>query len=281
MVGGGSLPPQPSGLPSISPSMSSPAISMTPISGSASAGASRRFSPRATAPERSTSLMRLFNATRSAGETLKARTMSRLPTGVGLPAMKSRISSRVGRRPSERRAWRSARSLGVGLFRGFGRRTCLRFFPGARLGTRRFSFSGRFRRGLWRGRFRLGGARLALAPWLRGGAVALDLGGLRREQLDRFLRGRRFGLDVARQRRVDAAMADIGTVAAVEQVDGRAVARVIAQDAQRRARAAAVLARLGEQRDGAIEPDGQHIIARLQRAIDVAVLDIRTEAADA
>src|SRR6185437_15246668 len=285
MVGGGSLPPQPSGLPSISPSMSSPAISMTPISGSASAGASRRFSPRATAPERSTSLMRPFNATRLAGETLKARTMSRLPTGVGLSAMKSRISSRVGRRPSERRAL--ARVLPACSLLGGFRRARLPPLAGSRFGTAVQSFL----LGLWRrrgslvffGRDCLGGrGGLALGDGLFlvfAGRLALAAG-FGGKQLDRLLERHRLRLGLAGQRRVDTAMADIGTIAPAEQIDRRAVRRMIAEHAQRRRAAPATLLRLGEQRHRTVEADGEDVVVLAERLVQILVLDVRAEAAD-
>src|SRR5690348_11091803 len=153
-------------------------ISTMPISGRPPTGAKRRWAPRSTLPERSISLMRPFKATRSAGPTLKARTMSRLPTGVGLAAMKARMSSRLGS-PAARRApaalaGRGAASRLLGRFRlVFGGS----LLPGARLGTRRS--------------FRLPSA-------LRG----LSLGLLRRQELDGALERHGLGRHVARQRRV-------------------------------------------------------------------------------
>src|SRR6185437_3815198 len=277
----------PTGRPSISPSRSTLVISMMPISGSASTGARRRLRPRSTAPERSISLIRPLTATRSAGVTLKARAMSRLPTGVGLSAMKSRISSRVGKRPSERRAL--ARVLPAGSLLGGFRGARLPLLAGSRFGTsvqsfllillvllvllalgrsRAFWRFGRRRRGLGFGRGLLFARALAFAAALGG------------KQLNRLLERHGLGLGLAGQRRVDAAMADIGPVAAAEQIDRRAVRRMVAKDAQRRRAAPATLLRLGEQRHRAAEADGEHVVVLAQRLVEVLVLDVRAEAAD-
>src|ERR1700732_1178603 len=208
----------PSGRPSISPSRSTPVISTTPISGRAPTGAKRRLRARSTAPEPSMYLIMPLSATRSAGPTLKARTMSRLLTGVGLPAMKSSSSSRVGNRPCERRALARVSPV-CSLLGGFRCLARLPLFAGTRFGTAGQSFL-----------FALRGGR-RLAPVL---AWALGLGAaLGRQQLDRLLERHRFGLDLAGQRSVDTIMTDIGTVAAAEQVDRRTVGGGITENAQR------------------------------------------------
>src|SRR6266849_5625355 len=232
----------PSGRPSISPSRSTPMISTTPISGKAPTGAKRRLRPRSTTPEPSMSLIRPLRATRWAGATLKARTMSRLPTGVGLSAMKSRISSRVGNRPSERRTLARASPVRP-LLGGFWCRARLPLFAGTRFGTAGQSFLLVFRGGR--------GLALVLAQAL---ALAAAFG---REQLDRLLERHRLGLDLRGQRGVDAIMTDIGTVAAAEQVDRRTVRWVIAEDAQRCRPAPAALFGLRQQvqRRGEIDVD--------------------------
>src|SRR5258708_39252961 len=174
----------PSGRPSISPARSTPMISTTPISGKAPTGAKRRLRPRSTTPEPSMSLIRPLRATRWAGATLKARTMSRLPTGVGLSAMKSRISSRVGNRPSERRAL--ARVSPVrSLLGGFRRLARLPLFAGTRFGTAGQSFLLVLRGGR--------GLALVLAQDV---ALAAALG---REQLDRLLERHGLRLDLGGQ----------------------------------------------------------------------------------
>src|SRR5690348_1303597 len=284
MVGGCSLSRQPSGRPSISPSRSTPVISTTPISGRAPTGAKRRLRPRSTAPEPSISLIRPLRATRSTGATLKARTMSRLPTGVGLSAMKSRISSRVGRRPSERRAL--ARVLPACSLLGGFRWTRLpplagsRFGPAVQsfllaLGRRRSFLFFFFGRGCFRGRcLRRGdGLFLVLA---RSFALAAGFGG---KQLACLLQRHRVRLGLAGQRRVDAAMADIGAVAAAEQIDRRAVRRMVAKHAQRRRAAPATLLRLGEQRHRAVEADGEHVVVLAERLVEILMLDVWAEAA--
>src|SRR5690348_11312246 len=197
MVGNCVLSRAPTGRPSISPSRSMLVISTIPISGRGPTGAKRRLRPRSTAPERSMSLIRPFKATRSTGATLKARTMSRLPTGVGLSAMKSRISSRVGRRPSERRAL--ARVLPACSLLGGFRWTRLPPLAGSRFGTAVQSFL----LGLWHrrgslvffGRDCLGGlGGLALGDGLVFAgrlALAAGFGG---KQLDRLLERHRLRL---------------------------------------------------------------------------------------
>src|SRR5258708_504025 len=199
MAGSCSLSRAPIGRPSISPSRSMLVISTMPISGSAPTGAKRRLRPRSTVPERSMSLIRPLSATRSAGATLKARTMSRLPTGVGLSAMKSRTSSRVGSRPSERRAL--ARVSPVrSLLGGFRRLARLPLFAGTRFGTAGQSFLLVLRGGR--------GLALVLAQDV---ALAAALG---REQLDRLLERHCLVLDLAGQRGGDDLMRFIRSVAA-------------------------------------------------------------------
>src|SRR5216684_2028297 len=255
----------PSGRPSISPSRSTPMISTTPISGKAPTGAKRRLRPRSTTPEPSMSLIRPLRATRWAGATLKARTMSRLPTGVGLSAMKSRISSRVGNRPSERRTLARASPVRP-LLGGFWCRARLPLFAGTRFGTAGQSFLLVFRGGR--------GLALVLAQAL---ALAAAFG---REQLDRLLERHRLGLDLRGQRGVDAIMTDIGTVAAAEQVDRRTVRWVIAEDAQRCRPAPAALFGLRQQAHGTIEADGEHVVVLGERLVEVVMLDVGPETAD-
>src|SRR6266849_1198615 len=255
----------PSGRPSISPSRSTPMISTTPISGKAPTGAKRRLRPRSTTPEPSMSLIRPLRATRWAGATLKARTMSRLPTGVGLSAMKSRISSRVGNRPSERRTLARASPVRP-LLGGFWCRARLPLFAGTRFGTAGQSFLRSFRGGR--------GLALVLAQAL---ALAAAFG---REQLDRLLERHRLGLDLRGQRGVDAIMTDIGTVAAAEQVDRRTVRWVIAEDAQRCRPAPAALFGLRQQAHGTIEADGEHVVVLGERLVEVVMLDVGPETAD-
>src|SRR5260221_10701076 len=265
MEGRGWMSRQPRGRPSSSPSRSMPVISTTPISGKAPTGAKRRLRPRSPAAEPSMSLIRPLRAIRSAGATLKARTMSRLPTGVGLSAMKSRTSSRVGKRPSERRAL--ARVSPVrSLLGGFRRLARLPLVAGTRFGTAGQSFLLVLRGGQ--------GLALVLAQDV---ALAAALG---REQLDRLLERHCLGLDLAGQRGVDALMTDIRAVAAAEQVDRRTVRWVIAEDAQRRRPTPAALFGLGQQAHGAIEADGEHVVVFGERLVEIVMFDVGPETAN-
>src|SRR6185437_675068 len=161
----------------------------------------------------------------------------------------------------------------------------------------RFFLAGRFLGGRWgkrdhsvlirvgrRGAAGAGRARSFLIRLVGGGAAgaarALAVLWPGREQLDRLVERQRLRLDIARHRRVDAAMAYIGPVAPVEKIDRRAIRRMPAEALQRRRRPAPRRARLGEQADGAVEPDRQHVVVLGDRAEILAVLYIRAEAAD-
>src|SRR5258708_23599168 len=107
------------------------------------------------------SLRRPFRATRSAGATLKARAISRLPTGTGLPVMNSTSASREGR-------------LGLGRFAmpSLARRRWLRRFGHGRLGF----LGGGLLLGLCRRRLlgSVGGGLALLAPLLALGLLGAD-----------------------------------------------------------------------------------------------------------
>src|SRR6185312_1390148 len=143
----------------------------------------------------------------------------------------------------------------------------------------RFFLAGRFLGGLLAKRGRSFLIRL-VGGGAAGAARALAVLWPGREQLDRLVERQRLRLDIARHRRVDAAMAYIGPVAPVEKIDRRAIRRMPAEALQRRRRPAPRRARLGEQADGAVEPDRQHVVVLGDRAEILAVLYIRAEAAD-
>src|SRR6185295_7001028 len=73
-----------------------PVISTTAVSGNASGRDSRRPRPRSTSPSAEISFSIALSAMRSPPDMPKARAISRLPTGVGLSRMKSRICCFVG-----------------------------------------------------------------------------------------------------------------------------------------------------------------------------------------
>src|SRR5260221_4271784 len=190
--------------------------------------------------------------------------------------MKSRIASRVGSPLRTRLAilsGRFRRLAGDRFLFGLGARGGLRLGAGGRFGLRRF---GRFSRpGLGACR------RLRLRRWfLAALALALlALGLLCLEQLDGGLERQALGLHRAGHGGEQPVMADIGSITSLEELDRRAVIGVQPDGAQWLRRLAA-LAWLGEQADGAIEPDGQHVVIGRQRLEGGAVLEIGTEAAE-
>src|SRR5690348_3686539 len=118
------------------------------------------------------SLISPLRATRSAGSTLNARAISRLPTGVALVAMKSMISSRLGNPRLARFAMASVGGgrLGCPAARGLWLRRALRLLRcGVRPGRAiRLGLGGALARSLLR--------RCALAR-LRGSALgAAEIG---------------------------------------------------------------------------------------------------------
>ena len=176
--------------------------------------------PRASTPAPAASRTRPLRATRSEGATLKARAISRRPGGVGLVAMKSRISSRLGK-PRCRRRGALADALSR-RFRGplavlswrrppWHGSSILSFWTWPCAWARPWSLS-RFPARAWPR------SRRCSWPWFRSwpGPCA-RLWRLAPEQLDGALEGHFLGLEVARQGRVDAAMADIGTIAAADR----------------------------------------------------------------
>ena len=103
MRGGLPSPVQVIGRAVTSPSGSAPVTSSTAISGRDCGGATRLLRPRSTAPSASRSFRSSFSFSRSALPlSLKARAISRLPTGVALLRMKERTVSLSGKLPGER-----------------------------------------------------------------------------------------------------------------------------------------------------------------------------------
>ena len=103
MRGGLPSPVQVIGRAVTSPSGSTPVTSRTATSGSACGGATRLFRPRSTAPSASSSFSSSFRRSRSSlPDSLKARAISRLPTGVVLERMKERTVSLSGKLPVRR-----------------------------------------------------------------------------------------------------------------------------------------------------------------------------------
>ena len=93
------------------------------------------------------------------------------------------------------------------------------------------------------------------------------------------------GVDVRGQRGVDAVMADIGAVAALLDHHRATLVGMVAERAAGIGAEAAAFAGiellLGDQRDRAIEPDVEHVVAGLEIGVGLAVLDVGAEAADA
>src|SRR5258708_5851881 len=179
-----------------------------------------------------------------------------------------------GQRPARRLGHPAkARTLGAAPVR---RRICDRYLFCRLLFLRRrlrFRFFGSRRR-------RLGGG----GGWRPRAGPPAGLGDPGVQELDRLRQRDLIGRDVARQRRVDAGMAHIGAIAAVLGHD-RATLRVVADRASG-VGAEAPLARtfgdlLGDQRDGAVETDGEDLIDILDIGVGLAVQHIGTEAADA
>src|SRR5262249_37492506 len=142
--------------------------------------------------------------------------------------------------------------------------------PRARL---RLGVGLRFCRGFGRGAAWLGGGLLAAAR-----ASCLD-------EADGFFQRDRFRGEVGRQRGVHPVVAGIGPVTSVLDHDGAALVGMIAERAAGIAAAAALVGPLGalllDQRHGAVEPDGEHVVARREIGVGLAVLHIGPEAADA
>src|SRR5579884_16706 len=121
------------------------------------------------------------------------------------------------------------------------------------------------------GRFGGGLARLA---------AALSLVALRRDQGNRLVERQRVGIGAARQRSDDPVVADIGAVAAAVEADRAAIG--MSADLAHELRPAPLPAgRLRQQRDGAVEADGQDIVIGRKRFEDPSVLEVGAEAADA
>src|SRR5262249_60921718 len=100
-----------------------------------------------------------------------------------------------------------------------------------------------------------------------------------------FVERDRCGGQVGRQRGVDAVVAGIGPVTSVLHHDGTAFVGMIAERAAGIGAAAALVRALGalvfDQRHGAVEPDGEHVVTRGEIGVGLAVLHVGPEATDA
>ena len=131
--------------------------------------------------------------------------------------------------------------------------------------------------------FALAGAFFARRLGRSPAAAALD-GALRRlggQPLDGLLHRHRLGLDAAGQRGHDLAVADIGAVAAGEDLDRLAAVGMRPDLAQRLGAGPGLGGVGGQQVDGAVHADLQHILFRRQVLVLVAMLQIGPVAADA
>ena len=101
---------------------------------------------------------------------------------------------------------------------------------------------------------------------LRGGLLRRALGGSRRDQLDGLVDGDLFRIAVLGERGVDLAVLHIGAVAAGQHLDLAALAlgvlAEILEHGRRRARMRPCRCLLGEQADGAVDADGEHLLDR-------------------
>src|SRR5262249_7491921 len=90
---------------------------------------------------------------------------------------------------------------------------------------------------------------------------------------------------VIRDGGVDAVVGHVGPVAPLLDQDRRATLRMVTERAARIGAEAAALAGigafLGNQRDRAVEPDGEHVLARVEVGVGLAVLHVGAVAADA
>src|SRR6202011_1128397 len=109
--------------------------------------------------------------------------------------------------------------------------------------------------------------------------------GARVEQPHGFVERDRLRRLVARQGRVDTVVADVGAVAAVLRRHRAALYRMLAERpagvGTEAAPALALELLVRNQRHRAVEPDGEHVVARLEACVAFAVLHIGAEAADA
>ncbi len=233
MAGGLASDSQRTGRAKTSPSKVIRSTSMTPTSGRRPGVRPRPPLPLPNRPSALSSVSIRLSGILSWPRRLKARAISRLPTGSGLDRMNSRICSRVGigRRPAGAAGglaelpWRFGGRAGrLVATRAYSAPACLAGFLlrlppdlapdlAARL---------RLRRALL--------AALGLAP-LAAGAGARRLGG---DQLDGPVEGDGFGVLVLGQRGVELAVLDVGAEAAGAGGDQLAVVGMGADLAARR-----------------------------------------------
>src|SRR4051812_36036112 len=271
------------------------ATSSTSISGKAAprppVGRTRR--PDSISPSLRSSWMRRVSSGRASFLMWKARAISRRLARPGFSRTNAITCCLVGKgggvfgrakkepflvpRPFRRplaRLLLHRRFLGSGFLRVRlrllrGRLLCRGGLLGGRL-LRRFGF------GLGNG-FRL--RRRLLGAALRRLLLLLAALGraARRQQRRRLLEGELVGIDAARQGRADIAPGQIGTEAALMQRDLGLVGGMLADGAQR----GGLGLRLGEQRHGAVEADGQHVVVAAEAFEQLAHSYIGSEAADA
>src|SRR5688572_10547355 len=101
----------------------------------------------------------------------------------------------------------------------------------------------------------------------------------RRQQFGGLLVGNRLGIHRLRQRRVEAAVGDVRTIAAGQQLDRQPVLRQLFQHRLCRLTAARLLRR-ANQRQRRVERDGEDVVVRFERSEFVTVLHVRAEAAE-
>src|SRR5262245_29240976 len=157
------------------------------------------------------------------------------------------------------------------------------------LGRRLARAAARLDRGLLRGRRR--GLGAAVAACLAGSSfgrrflLAAAARRARVDQADRLFERDGVGRHVGRQRGVDAVVAHIRAIAAALDHDRSALVGVVAERAAGIGAEAALARALGllllDQRDRAVEPDGEHVVAVREVGVGLAVLHVGAEAADA
>src|SRR5216684_601193 len=278
-----------------SPSLSRPVMSAITVAGS-TAG-SLIFLPRfSIAPSSASSRRMRFSSARSAFFRPNSRAISRVPTSPGWARTKAVMASRPGKPRSRCFATLPAGLAGAFFRRRFGRRRGLR---GRRLGGRRHRSARlvdrigfRLCRGFFRRRLfdRLRRLRVGFQPgWLRrlgfSGASLRLAAALRHalvDQCDGFFERDGVLRLVARDGGVDAAGSDIGAVASALDRDaakGWMIAQRFSRIGAETAAARAFCNFLGNQRDGSIQSDVEHLVAGLEAGIGLLMAHERAETA--
>src|SRR6202163_426913 len=277
-----------------SPSLSRPVMSAIIVAGSAAV--SLIFLPRlAITPSSESSRRMRFNSARSAFFRPNSRAISRVPTFPGWARRKATMASGLGKTLSPCFATLSACLANALLSRRLGGLGGGRFaHPRHRCARLAGGFGFRLGRGFFRDRlfdrlrwlcicFRLGWFRrlgLLGAP-LRLGAA---FGHAFVDQRDRFRQRDGVRRLVARDRGVDAAGGDIGAIASVLDRDaakGRMIAQGFSGIGAKTTSARAFRNFFGNQRDGPVQSDVEHLVAGLQAGIGFLMAHERAEAAEA